>query len=441
MKTKLFTNMTVAVLATLLVITVTIYPAYLFQKNFEATLVSQTQQQLLTIAKSTARSLEEFIAEYSKDLKTFARNPLFQEELYRKTLHDKPDSGYCPLKDFYEVHKDDVDALTTLDANGIMLHRHPFIADRPGMDHSDKLGVAYVLKEHKPNVSEVFFNNLGNPAISISEPVFYKGVFAGMIRWMIQIDTISRRFVQPIEAGKKGFAVLLDEKERFLSHPKRSFGDKTLREFVAEMKKDFPACDLSGLSKREEDHLNGREGTATIYCIMTAGSEGDAKTTKKLIGYAPVHMGNKTWSITVNLPYSEITEPVHRHARNIFGLAGLVILLFGTGGAAFFRVRKKKAELETEARYFKRLADGAEALRKSKDELAKYAVALEEARDNLEQKVEERTKELKEAQEALVRNEKLAALGQLAGSVGHELRNPLGVIKNAGYFLNMKIDT
>lgn len=39
------------------------------------------------------------------------------------------------------------------------------------------------------------------------------------------------------------------------------------------------------------------------------------------------------------------------------------------------------------------------------------------------------------AQEELVRNGKLAVLGQVAGSVGHELRNPLGVMSNAVYFL------
>jgi len=47
--------------------------------------------------------------------------------------------------------------------------------------------------------------------------------------------------------------------------------------------------------------------------------------------------------------------------------------------------------------------------------------------------------ELREMQERLVRSEKLAVLGQLAGGVGHELRNPLGAIKNAAYFLNMAL--
>lgn len=42
---------------------------------------------------------------------------------------------------------------------------------------------------------------------------------------------------------------------------------------------------------------------------------------------------------------------------------------------------------------------------------------------------------LRNTQDELVRREKLAMLGQIAGSVGHELRNPLGVMSNAVYFL------
>jgi len=47
--------------------------------------------------------------------------------------------------------------------------------------------------------------------------------------------------------------------------------------------------------------------------------------------------------------------------------------------------------------------------------------------------------ELREAQEQLIRSEKLAAIGKLAGGVGHELRNPLGAIKNAVYYIKGKV--
>jgi PAS domain S-box-containing protein len=66
--------------------------------------------------------------------------------------------------------------------------------------------------------------------------------------------------------------------------------------------------------------------------------------------------------------------------------------------------------------------------KKSEEELDKY-------REHLEELVEERTKELDDSRSKLLISEKLAALGKLAGITAHELRNPLGVIRNAAYFL------
>ena len=57
--------------------------------------------------------------------------------------------------------------------------------------------------------------------------------------------------------------------------------------------------------------------------------------------------------------------------------------------------------------------------------------------DQLEEMVAERTRQLLDAREKLARHEKLVLMGQLAGGVGHELRNPLAVIKNATYYLKL----
>ena len=63
---------------------------------------------------------------------------------------------------------------------------------------------------------------------------------------------------------------------------------------------------------------------------------------------------------------------------------------------------------------------------------------IEEYSQGLEFTVSERTKDLVEAQSRLLKSERLAAIGELAAMVGHDLRNPLAGIKNATYFLRKK---
>jgi PAS domain S-box-containing protein len=73
------------------------------------------------------------------------------------------------------------------------------------------------------------------------------------------------------------------------------------------------------------------------------------------------------------------------------------------------------------------------------DSLRKARKQLEEYAGQLEQKVEERTRELKKSQEQLLKAQRLAVIGELAGMVGHDLRNPLTSISGAEYYLKKRL--
>src|SRR5579863_2107443 len=69
-------------------------------------------------------------------------------------------------------------------------------------------------------------------------------------------------------------------------------------------------------------------------------------------------------------------------------------------------------------------------------ERLKLAVAeLNDMQQTLEQKVDERTQQLKAAQRKLVQTERLATLGQLAASVAHEINNPVSGVLNLSMLL------
>ena len=319
-------------------------------KDFEKIVVGQTQQHLLAIARTVAIRSEEFIEEHLTALQTFSKNPAIKKDSHSKVGHDEPCDEYCPARDFYEEHKRHIDAFTLLDDKGIMLERHPFIANRLGMDHTDKPGVSYVIKEHKPYVSNIFVNNFGKAAISVSAPVFHEEKFVGIVRCMIQLDTIYERFVESVEIGNKGYLQIVNDDGIMTAHPNPEYIGKDI---MATRKAAFPDYDWSELEDIVGKMTSGREGVGTYHSVWWDAEE--PKFVKKLTAFTPIKLGHELWSVGVTTDYKEVSGPIIVHTWNVNMAAGLLILIFSAAGFWVYRVQREKMKLAAKAEFVEEL--------------------------------------------------------------------------------------
>jgi signal transduction histidine kinase len=75
-----------------------------------------------------------------------------------------------------------------------------------------------------------------------------------------------------------------------------------------------------------------------------------------------------------------------------------------------------------------RVVESATRLKRANDRAEQLAESNRQYRENLERLVEERTRELREAQQAVVQQERLHALGQMASGIAHDFNNALTII-------------
>jgi PAS domain S-box-containing protein len=111
---------------------------------------------------------------------------------------------------------------------------------------------------------------------------------------------------------------------------------------------------------------------------------------------------------------------------------GLQFRIVAENGVSYWFELNAQARFDGNARY-----NGEDGVLRDITERKQIEEKIRQLNAELEQRVEKRTRELRAAQEKLVHQETLAVMGQLAGNVGHELRNPLAVINNAAYYLKL----
>lgn len=290
---------------------------------------------------------------------------------------------------YVDSQRGDVRALTRVGVDGKVLWSWPdaSVVGREvlAQDHNRRL-----FSTRRPALSSVFRSVQGYDAVALAMPVFDGEEFAGALTALIPFARIAERFVKDIRIADSGYAVLIDAAGVELYCPAREHVGRNIRETSA----DSP----SFLALVEEMGAGGSGSGSYVY--QTIADRRLNAPLVKVARYEAVPLLDTFWTVLVTVPEDEAYAFMLGFRDRWLALAALLV------GAALLSLA---------------------LIARSGSSVAALNEGLEFANSSLNDAMEG----LEAAQKRLVVSEKLATLGQLAASVGHQLNSPLAAIASA----------
>jgi PAS domain S-box-containing protein len=318
-------------------------------KNFRDSIIYNEQENLLTIAEMTGRSLQTSIEEQRLNIEIIAQNYAFQEKFNVLIKSKDPDFQTDIVEVYFKTQQKIVQSVELLDKDGVILEKEPLIIgdkESVGKNISNIAGVSEMLKEHKVVVGKIDFEKEFGPTICLLQPVFYKNEFIGIIRSKLSINILYEKIVQPIKVGAKGYASVKDQNGVLLMHPK---GEDIGENVMDARQGQFPGYDWSELDKIVQEQKKGGKGVNIYYSIWPGDK--DFKRIKKISAFAPAYIGDEFWIVTVTMDYKDVVSIIKNNLYNTLLLAGVILLIFILLIRYVYKTKENQTRLEVEAKY------------------------------------------------------------------------------------------
>ena len=312
--------------------------------EFEDIIVAQTQQNLQTVAEAQAVYLHEILSEIKKDLEIIASNIILIQEIELDNVNSEPIvNEYDPLQETFMHSKNIVGSFYHLNAQGIVQHRIPFKEHARGEDFSQKPGVKHIIDTYAHNpkpkqksythMSKIFKANSGRDVISICTAVFNKNKFIGILRSLVYLDTIND-MIKSISMGRNSYAWIIDSNGHIIMHPDKDM----IGESITKTQIQNHDGDENLEQQVIEDMLNGGQGTSCLVFDIFSDD-------KIVIAWSPIQISSDRWSIAVQVDFVTISAPIADHARKMYMITAIIIMIFFGLGTWFYIANREKERL------------------------------------------------------------------------------------------------
>ncbi len=341
--------------------------------------IARLRFQARVLAEQAANGIDEYFDYYYRTLHFLAALP---------EIRDMDANGEATLRAFHEEQRGNVRAVTRIAPDGTIAWSWPDDSVR-GRDISKQEHNARFLAAREPTLSRVFMAVQGYPAVSLVVPVRRGDDFAGGLAILVPFEEISSRYVSRIRVGETGYAVLFDSDGTELYCPVPGHAGRNVRETSA----DSPT-----MLALAEVMAGGGSGDGEY--LYSAIGETVGPPVRKVARYQAVPLVDSFWTIMVTVPEGEAYGFIADFRNRWLQLAFIIVAGSLAWSVVLLRTLARNQSVNR---------------------------ALQDANVSLETVV----RELGDAQERLVLQEKLAALGQVAAGIGHQVNSPLGAIVSA----------
>ncbi|PLX67134.1 MAG: hypothetical protein C0603_10765 [Denitrovibrio sp.] len=357
----------------LIIAVISIFMIYLPYVEIKEKTVSKLNEKQLLIAKQAAYSIENFFTEQIKLLNHFASSSNF--------IHLTEKAKEAMGKE-YQYNSAYVKAVTRYDSKGNIIYSYPNPENVIGMNISSQTHVKKILKEHKTNISDVFTSVQGFQSVAISEPIFDKGEFIGVIAFLIDFRYLAKNFIENIMIGDDGYAWMIsrDGTELYCPVPDH------VGQSIEETSSVFPTVIAMADKMRQ-----GLSGNTTYEYNMVKGAK--TETIVKHASYYPVRLQGNFLSIVVATPEKEIYVELSSFYKKM--IAAIVILLIAFAFLAYLVINDYN---------------------------------LSKINKELEARVDREMEKRKSNEKLMLQQAKFYSMGETMSAIAHQWRQPLNTV-------------
>lgn len=340
----------------LVIISVIVTLNLFFHQSYESEMASQINIQQLIIAKTIAATINDVLEHFEEETVSLAG--LFSIRGIGSQGIDRY-LKYALAELQEEISLD----IFLMDGEGRQVYSTAKGASSGGGGENRML--FEIARRLEPGHTYLHDGTVKERKVTLATPIAREGRLVGVILLSIDIDDLTRKYIEPVRSGQRGYAWVMNSAGTLVYHPMQS---NMIGMNIFENTEDCYRCHKS--FNAEIQILNSTDVGFSSY-IAPLGED-------KLIAFSRVKL--LPWIVCVSIPYSEVTASINTSMRLHSMLVLSIFISTVVGAFIIIVINRERVEAESRAAYA--------------DKIREYARELENI-------VNERTEELRSEKEKL----------------------------------------